>query len=125
MEQKFYKCAHCGNLLGLIKNANSPLLCCESPMQELIANSVDASTEKHLPSVSVNADTVSVQIGSVMHPMTDEHSIEFIYLQTAQGGQRKALKVGHDPIVNFQLIDDTALVVYAYCNLHGLWKTVL
>ncbi|MBP8855582.1 MAG: desulfoferrodoxin [Oscillospiraceae bacterium] len=121
-EQKFYRCSHCGNLIGLIDNGGVPMICCGEPMEELVANSVEAATEKHVPSVSVQGDTVTVQIGSVAHPMLAEHHITFIYLHTQNGGQRKALCVGAEPKATFRLIDDTPLEAYAYCNLHGLWK---
>lgn len=124
-EQKFFRCKHCGNLVGLINNAGVPLICCGEPMQELVPNTVDAATEKHIPAVTMDGDTVTVKVGSVAHPMTEEHHIEFIYLQTEHGGQRKCLKVGTEAAARFQLADDTLLEVFAYCNLHGLWKVAV
>lgn len=121
-EQKFFRCKHCGNFVGLINNAGVPMICCGEPMEELIPNKVDASTEKHIPVITKNADSVTVVIGSVEHPMTEEHHIEFIYLQTAKGGQRKCLEIGGAPSAVFKLADDTALEAFAYCNLHGLWQ---
>ncbi|MFZ2538334.1 MAG: desulfoferrodoxin family protein [Oscillospiraceae bacterium] len=124
-EQKFFRCTHCGNLIGLINNAGIPLICCGEKMQELVANTTQASTEKHLPEVTVSGDTVTVQIGSVIHPMLEEHHIEFIYLQTENGGQRKSLKVGEEPVAVFKVVDDKPIAVFEYCNLHGLWTSVL
>ena len=121
--QKFFKCKHCGNLVGLINNAGVPLVCCGENMEELVANSVEASTEKHIPAVTVAGDTVTVKIGSAPHPMVDEHHIEFIYLQTEKGGQRKCLKPGEEAIATFKVVDDTPLEVFAFCNIHGLWAT--
>ena len=125
MENKFYICKHCGNIIGMVNNAGVPIVCCGEPMEELIPNSVDASHEKHVPVVTVDGDTVTVEIGSAAHPMIPEHYIEWVYMLTENGGQRKALKPGQDPKAVFALKDDKALAVYAYCNLHGLWVTKL
>lgn len=124
-EQKFFRCKHCGNLVGLINNAGVPMICCGEPMEELIPNTVEAATEKHIPEVSVKGRLVHVAVGSVAHPMTEEHHIAFIYLQTEHGGQRKCLEVGSDPAAMFVALDDKPLEAYAYCNLHGLWKVTI
>jgi superoxide reductase len=121
-EQKFFRCKHCGNLLGLIKNAGVPMICCGEKMEELVPNTVEASVEKHLPVFEINGDIVTVNVGSVPHPMTEEHHIEFIYLQTENGGQRKCIKIGSEPQTKFSIVDDNLVCVFAYCNLHGLWK---
>lgn len=118
---KFYICEHCGNLIGMIHDAGVPMMCCGQRMTKLEPGTVEASQEKHVPVVSVTGKTVRVTVGSVLHPMTPEHSILWVYLQTDKGGQRKCLEVGKDPVVTFALADETPLKVYAYCNLHGLW----
>ena len=120
---KFYKCNHCGNIIGVIHNAGVPMMCCGEKMAELVPGTVEASVEKHLPVVTVDGDTVKVVIGEVEHPMTEEHFIQWVYLQTDRGGQRKCLKAGDAPEVKFALCDEKPVAVYAYCNLHGLWKT--
>lgn len=120
---KFYKCAHCGNLVGMIHDAGVPIQCCGETMAQLTANTTEAAHEKHIPVVSIEGNDVVVTIGSVAHPMMEEHYIEWIYVQTANGGQRKALKPGSEPRASFTLKDDKVTAVYAYCNLHGLWKT--
>ena len=125
MENKFYICKHCGNIIGMVNNAGVPIICCGEPMEELIPNSVDASQEKHVPVVTVDGDVITVDIGSAAHPMLPEHYIEWVYVLTENGGQRKALKPGQEPKAVFALKDDKALAVYAYCNLHGLWVTKL
>lgn len=121
-ENKFYICEHCGNIVGLVNNANVPLMCCGQKMKLLEPGTVEASHEKHIPVVSVNDGVVEVNVGSVAHPMTEEHSILWVYLQTCRGGQRKCLRPGDAPVVRFALLDETPVAVYAYCNLHGLWK---
>ena len=122
-EYIFYICEHCGNLVEVINDAGVPLVCCGQKMTKLEAGTVEASHEKHIPVVTVEGNTVKVDIGSVAHPMTEEHSILWVYLQTDKGGQRKSLEVGSEPSVSFALLDEKPVAVYAYCNLHGLWKT--
>ena len=121
--QKFFICKHCGNLFGLIENKGVPMICCGEEMHELVPNTVEASTEKHLPVVTVLGDNISVEVGSVPHPMEDAHYISFIYVETECGGQRKCLKPGAAPQASFCFTEDKPVAVYAYCNLHGLWKT--
>ena len=123
--QKFYICEHCGNLAGLIDNKGVPLVCCSQAMTELVANTVEASIEKHLPIAAMSDNTLTAEVGSVAHPMTDEHHIAFIYVETENGGQRKCLNIGGAPVAKFSFVDDEPTAVYAYCNLHGLWKTEL
>ena len=122
---KFYICRHCGNLVGMIHNAGVPMICCGQKMEELTPNTVEASGEKHLPSVTVDGSTVHVNVGAVDHPMAPEHFIEWVYVHTEHGGQRKNLNPGDAPSVSFCVGDDKPIAVYAYCNLHGLWRTDL
>ena len=123
MKAKFYICRHCGNLVGMINDAGVPMVCCGEKMEALVPNTVEASNEKHLPVVQVEDGAINVKVGAVDHPMAAEHYIEWIYVQTENGGQRKALKPGDEPNVTFSLGSDKAVAVYAYCNLHGLWMT--
>lgn len=124
-EHKFYRCKHCGNIVGMIHNSGVPVVCCGEEMEELVANTVDASKEKHVPVVSIVGNTVKVEVGGVHHPMEEKHYIQWIYLQTKNGGQRKCLKPGDEPVAAFALDNDEVVAVYEYCNLHGLWKTEL
>ncbi|MBQ9166357.1 MAG: desulfoferrodoxin [Oscillospiraceae bacterium] len=122
---KFYICRHCGNLVATIHNAGVPVFCCGQKLEELVPNTVEASGEKHIPAVTVEGSVVTVNVGSVDHPMVDEHYIEWVYVKTEKGGQRKNLKPGEAPNVTFYLGEDKAIAVYAYCNLHGLWMAEL
>ena len=122
-DNKFYICEHCGNIVGMIHNAGVSMMCCGQKMTKLEAGVVEASHEKHIPVVTVEGNTVRVNVGSVTHPMSEEHHIAWVYLQTNRGGQRKCLDVTGAPEVTFALADETPVAVYAYCNLHGLWKT--
>ncbi len=87
MEKKFLYCKHCGKILGIVVDADTPTICCGEEMIALQANTVDASQEKHVPEVKVDGNKVEVVVGSVPHPMVDEHYIMFIYLETEKGGQ--------------------------------------
>ena len=122
-DNQFYICEHCGNLIGMVHDAGVPMMCCGKKMTKLVPNTVEASEEKHLPVVAVEGNTVTVSVGAVSHPMTEEHSILWVYLKTDRGGQRKCLSVGDAPAVTFALSNETPLAVYAYCNLHGLWMS--
>ena len=124
-DNKFYICEKCGNIVGMIHNGGVPMMCCGQKMAKLEAGVTEASHEKHIPVVTVEDNFVRVSVGSVTHPMSEEHHIAWIYLQTNRGGQRKCLDVTGAPEVTFALADETPVAVYAYCNLHGLWKTDL
>ena len=121
---KFYICPHCGNIVEMVRDAGVTPHCCGQKMDELIPNSVDASGEKHVPAVQIREGLVEVNIGSVNHPMEEVHWIEWVQLLTDKGSYRKWLQPGEAPHVSFRLDRETPLAVYAYCNLHGLWKSV-
>ena len=120
---KVYKCNQCGNVVSMISASGVPVMCCGKKMEEMVPNTVDASTEKHVPVVEVTANKVEVVIGEVQHPMAEEHYIEWIALETEQGIQLKKLNPGEEPTAIFRLNGEKATAAYAYCNLHGLWKT--
>lgn len=124
MEMKFYRCELCGQIVAIVKGTKSPLVCCGKPMKEIIAGTVEASKEKHIPVWEQKGNAVYVKIGSAEHPMLPEHYIEWIAIQSEQGNQRKKLEPGSKPEACFRLCceNDKVKAVYAYCNLHGLWK---
>lgn len=123
MGMKFYRCAHCGQIVAIVKETGVPVICCGEAMQEIVPGSVDAAVEKHVPVYEVKDNKVIVTVGSTEHPMLPEHYIEWIALETKQGNQRKALKSGEEPKACFALCEgDEVVTVYAYCNLHSLWK---
>ena len=125
-ETKFYICEHCGNIITKVQDAGVSVVCCGQKMTELVPGAVEASTEKHIPVAVVEEGVVKVAVGSVEHPMVAEHYIPWIYLQTNVGGQLKKLSPESAPTVTFVLAEgEKAEVVYAYCNLHGLWKNEL
>ena len=120
---KFYRCDHCGNIVTFVHSAGVPVMCCGQKMTELVPGTTDGAVEKHVPVVNVEGNQVRVQVGSVEHPMLEEHYIQFIAIETQQGSQIKHLKPGEKPQAVFALAEGDQLVAaYEYCNLHGLWK---
>lgn len=120
---RFFVCEHCGNQIEMIKDNGVPVMCCGQKMTELIPGTSDGAAEKHVPVFTVDGNKVFVSIGSVEHPMVEAHFIEWIAVETVKGTQRKYLKPEEKPVAEFELIaDDSVVAVYAYCNLHGLWK---
>ena len=123
MEQKFFICEHCGKIIAVVKESGVPVMCCGQKMKEIIPGTTDAALEKHVPVYTVENNIVKVKIGEVEHPMLSEHYIEWVSVQTKQGNQRKQLVPGAAPEVCFAICEgDDVEAVYAYCNLHGLWK---
>ncbi|MDR1951792.1 MAG: desulfoferrodoxin [Bacteroidales bacterium] len=124
----FWRCNHCGNLAEKLINSGVPMICCGEKMQELVPNTVEASVEKHLPVVEKFDDyALKIEVGSAPHPMTEEHHIAFVYIETEEGGEYIMLNVPDgNPKAEFCICCKGKFVaVYAYCNLHGLWKTAL
>lgn len=122
-EPKFFICKHCGNIITKLEDSSVPVVCCGDNMTELVANTSDGATEKHVPVVEKANGNVNVTVGSVAHPMLPEHHISWIFLQTDLGGQFKYLEVGSEPKASFALSQgEIAVTVFEYCNLHGLWK---
>ena len=123
MKQRFFKCLHCGNIIAFVVDKGVPVMCCGEKMTELVPNTTEAAGEKHIPVYTVKGHKVSVTVGEVEHPMTEEHYIQWISLETREGNQRKTLVPGAAPKAEFLIgEDDEVIAVYAYCNLHGLWK---
>ena len=120
---KFYKCEICGKIVAMVKETPVDTVCCGQPMRELVPGTTDGATEKHVPVYMLEGNTVKVKVGSVEHPMTDAHHIEWIAIETENGNQRRELKPGDKPEATFALVPrDKVKSVYEYCNLHGLWK---
>lgn len=117
---EFYRCERCGNIVALIKKGGGTLTCCGQAMAKLEANSTDASKEKHVPVIVKEDGKIKVSVGSAPHPMLPEHHIEWIALVADDKVELKFLKPGEKPEAEFAEVNSGA--VYAYCNLHGLWK---
>lgn len=154
-EVLFYRCEKCGNIVLLVKSGGGTLTCCGQEMIALKANSTDASKEKHVPELAIQDGKIKVSVGSVAHPMTAEHFIEWIALVADNKIEIMHLKPGMEPKAEFSYCigeeekhliyrsDDEMpncegkpcnfifrdksekVAVYAYCNLHGLWEKEL
>ena len=123
MEQKFYICEHCGNIIAMVRSSGVPVVCCGEKMKQLIPGESDGATEKHVPVYEVKDNKVFVTVGAVNHPMLPAHYIQWISLQTKQGNQIKHLNPGDEPKACFEICEgDEVEAVYEYCNLHGLFK---
>lgn len=121
-EVKFYKCPKCGKIVTVVHDAPVPLMCCGVEMQEMHANTTDAAVEKHVPVIERVNGELFVVVGSTEHPMIPEHYIEFVALETDKGFRIAYLQPGDAPRVAI-LNGENVKAIYAYCNLHGLWKT--
>ncbi len=120
---KFYVCEGCGKLISVFRPSACPTKCCGEPMKEVIPGTVDAAKEKHIPQAVVEGSRVSVQVGSVIHPMMEGHHIEWILLETESGFQKRDLASDGEPAAVFALAEgEKPVAVYESCNLHGIWK---
>lgn len=121
----FFTCKDKQAILGLISGSKEQAAeCLGSHFEELDADKAEGAGEKHVPQVAVDGNIITVTVGSILHPMTEEHGIDWIYLKTKEGSQLKKLAPGEKPQAAFALtLGDTPIAAYAYCNLHGFWKT--
>lgn len=116
---KFYHCNECGEIIAVQEGETIDL----TNKEEIIPNTVDAAKEKHVPVISREGQTVTVTVGEVAHPMTEEHHIAWILLETKNGTERKDLAAGEEPAAQFYVAeDDEVIAAYEYCTLHGIWK---
>lgn len=121
-ELAFYKSASCDSIVEVVVDGGGTLACCGKDMELLKANSTDAAGEKHVPVVEVEGSKVVVKVGSVEHPMLENHHISFIVLLTEKTVQRVDLPHDGKPVAEFALAEgDKVVAAYEYCNLHGLW----
>lgn len=124
MKTKFYRCETCGNVIVKFVDSGVTPVCCGEEMKEIVPGTVDRFKEKHLPVVErVDDCTLCVKVGAEPHPMTDEHRIRFICLETENGHQLQYLKTMESAEVCFCGCKDKPVAVYEYCNIHGLWMT--
>ena len=110
------------NIVGKIKDGGGVLVCCGEPMKEIIANTVDAAVEKHIPVYEQKGEAVNVTVGSVEHPMLEEHYIEWIMVYQDGQTQRVQLDPKCFPKAEFRVNPTRPFQIFAHCNIHGLWK---
>ena len=123
MKVKFFICNHCGNIVAMIKDQGVPIKCCGESMHEIIPGAKEGSQEKHIPVYSFDGETVTVTVGETEHPMTTEHYIDWVCIETENGFQIKKLTPDKSPKITFKLVKGEEIkAVYAFCNQHSLWK---
>jgi len=124
VKQKFYICKHCGNIVAMLRNKGVPVRCCGEAMHEIKPGTTEGSSEKHIPVYEIENNIVHVTVGAIPHPMTAEHYIEWICLETEHGIQYAHLDPGDEPRAKFAICSgDEVRAVYAFCNQHSLWRT--
>lgn len=116
-----YKCTHCGNIVEVLHGGKAPLICCGEPMKQLREGQTDGASEKHVPVIEKTENGYKVTVGSVAHPMAEEHWIEWIELIADGISYKKFLNPGDAPVAEFCVKADK-VTAREYCNLHGLWK---
>ncbi len=122
-QKQIYKCEVCGNLIEVLHSGAGILVCCNQNMRLLEENTINAVKEKHIPLIERNEEGVIIKVGSVEHPMEEEHYIEWIEISTEKGESKKFLKLGQKPEALFPVKAEN-IKARAYCNLHGLWKSL-
>ena len=115
-----YKCNLCGNIVEILHPGAGALVCCNEKMALMVQNTVDASQEKHVPVIEIGANSITVKVGSVAHPMEAAHYIEWIELVADGKVYRQQLQPGQAPEATFPVIAKQ-VTAREYCNLHGLW----
>ena len=120
---KYYRCPVCGNIIEVVNGDVSRVKCCGKELELLVANTVDAALEKHVPVYEIDNEEIVVKVGDIIHPMEEKHYIMWISLVTDDKVIRVNLNPGDEPVVRFPYIKDA--IIYEYCNLHGLWKNTV
>ena len=121
----FYICEHCNKIIIHMKNSGLPIQCCGQRMKLLVPERIGAP-EKHFPEVKIDKNKITIEVSSIEHPMTEEHYIEWIALETSNGNQYIKLSHKDKPKAEFYVADGTKLIAaYAFCYLHGLWKNII
>ena len=121
--KKYLICKKCGNLVEMIEDSGVPIVCCGTEMSELIANEHEGTAEKHIPVIIEKNNIVTIKIGSIEHPMEENHYIKWVSINTTKGKYNFSLEPNMEPKVEFSLSNNEKVIdAYAYCNIHGLWK---
>ena len=122
---KFFKCNVCGNIVELIVKGGGKLVCCNQSMELLVPKEQEAGNEKHLPVATLEGNELLVKVGSVEHPMEEEHHIDFIVIKYNNHVERKDLKHTDKPLAVFTINEAfDEIEIYEHCNLHGLWRSI-
>ncbi len=119
-----FKCNVCGNIVEVVLSGGGELVCCNEPMELVTPKTVESMNEKHVPVLEENGDEKIIKVGSIPHPMEDEHYIQFIEVisKDHRWVKRKYLHPHEQPEAKFSCKCDKKFDAYAYCNIHGLWE---
>ena len=120
MELKLYVCRHCGNVIWKVVDKGVPVTCCGEKMEALVPGTTDAAREKHVPDIKREGDTVKITVGSVVHPMLEEHYISMIAAVSGDTATVRFPKPGDEPTLTVESREP--VTAYEICNLHGYWK---
>ena len=120
--RELYHCTVCGNVVEVVNTGATSLVCCGKPMEKLVAGSIDASLEKHVPVVEAVDGGIKVKVGSAAHPMEEKHFIRFIEVLTKDQVLRAELAPNQAPEASFIVKADDVVEVREYCTVHGLWN---
>ena len=120
MELKLYVCRHCGNVIWKVVDKGVPVTCCGEKMEELVPGTTDAAREKHVPDIKREGDTVKITVGSVVHPMLEEHYISMIAAVSGDTATVRFPKPGDELTLTVESREP--VTAYEICNLHGYWK---
>ncbi|MEL7669307.1 desulfoferrodoxin [Methanobacterium sp.] len=125
-QNQVYRCNICGNIVNVLHTGVGKLVCCGQEMQLLEEKTTDSGSEKHVPVVEKTDNGIKVKIGSIPHPMEENHFIEWIEIAADGRVYRKMLKPGDKPETEFEMDLEDINVINAreYCSIHGLWKSV-
>lgn len=121
-KREYYFCEVCGNVVEVINGGAGTLVCCNQPMKPVEVKTADSSTEKHVPVIEKIDGGYRVYVGSTLHPMADEHYIQWIELTADGKTYRQYLNPGETPEAFFHIGEAKELSAREYCNLHGLWQ---
>ena len=121
-KMQIYKCEICGNIVEMVHGGKGKLICCGQPMGFYEENSTDAAQEKHVPVVEKTDNGYKVTVGSIAHPMEEDHYIEWIEIIAGEFSSRQFLDPGDEPRAVF-CTDSGDVAARAYCNIHGLWRS--
>ena len=123
-KNQIWKCNICGNIIEILHKGADALVCCGQPMVLQQENKIDAAIEKHVPVIEDKGNgKITIKVGSVPHPMDEDHFIEWIEVICILGAFKYFLKPGDKPEADFYLGNIKDFSARAYCNLHGLWKS--
>ena len=122
---ELYKCEICGNIVEIVLAGEGELVCCGQPMNLLEEQSMqdEMLQEKHVPVIKMEEDNIEIRVGSIQHPMTEEHYIQFIeaYSKDKRYVKRKYLFPNEEPVLKLKCnCKDT--IARELCNIHGLWR---